>query len=72
MLKLQGKKQTNLTPTLRDGSDNHEMKKNKKEEITEGLIGKSSSLCNIVLYPSVKQGDQSPLYLSGFLVLFSP
>lgn len=30
MLKLQGKKQTNLTPTLRDGSDNHEMKKKKK------------------------------------------
>lgn len=29
MLKLQGKKQTNLTPTLRDGSDNHEMKKKK-------------------------------------------
>lgn len=59
MLKLQGKKQTNLTPTLRDGSDNHEMKKKKKEkeEITEGLTGKSILLCNIVLYLSVKQGD---------------
>lgn len=30
MLKLQGKKQTNLTPTLHDGSDNHEMKKQKR------------------------------------------
>ena len=57
MLKLQGKKQTNLTPTLRDGSDNREVKKKKKEEITEGLTEKSISLCNIVLYPSVKQGD---------------
>lgn len=35
MLKLQDKKQTNLTPTLRDGSDNCETeKKKKKEEIT--------------------------------------
>lgn len=59
MLKLQDKKQTNLTPTLHDGSDNceTEKRKKKKEEITEGLIGKSILLCNIVLYPSVKWGD---------------
>lgn len=44
MLKLQGKKQTNLTPTLRDDSDNHEIKnkKKKKKEIAGGLIEKKS------------------------------